>query len=383
VIGMKYRIKALTPVHIHSGEVLRSMEYMVKDGEVLIFDEMDVIRSIKEKELLNAELLDSYSLTSKRSDYHRNLDYYIKKGIIDSSIVNRYKVKAINKAENLNGKEIYRTMRNIQGTYIPGSSIKGVIRTAILYDYLLKKGIDYIKEAVNYLKNNQSLKLYIDDYIIYFTNTKNNNRKKNIQADPFKFLIVRDVNMTENEVVIYDETIFDVNKFITGNTIEAIKEGDYTEDFEFEIVSDKDKLNTLNKIIGYNTDLDKYLDEKKILEALYQFSSDIIDDEIEYFKQQENRLFNSKEVIKKLEEIKKKNSIDSPVIRIGKGKGYKANTVALAIKKLDRNYYNKEIKNIAKPYQYRERYEFPKTRNFVGNRVSPKLLGFTILEKVD
>lgn len=379
---MAYRLKALTPIHIHSGDVLQPMEYMVQDEEVLIFDEMDVIRSIKENELLNDELLRSYAFSSKRSEYYKNLDYYINKGIIDDSIVDKYKVKAVNRSADLNGKQIYRTMRNIQGTYIPGSSIKGVIRTAILYDYVLKKGIDYIKEAVDFIERNRRSRFSIDDYIIYFTNTKKDN-KKNIQGDPFKFLIVRDVNMAKNEVVIYDETIYNINRFITGNTIEAIKEGDYTESFKFEIIANEKNSQSLNKKVEYNLDLIKYLNTKEIMRVLYQFSNDIIEDEIEYFKQQNNNLFNSKEVIKKLKEIKDKNSIDSPVIRIGKGKGYKSNTLGLAIKKLDKDYYNREIKNIAKPYKYRERYEFPKTRNFVGSSVSPKLLGFTILEKVD
>lgn len=382
---MAYRLKTLTPIHIHSGEVLRPMEYIAKDEEVLIFDETDVIRSIKESELLNSELLNSYAFSSKRSEYYKNLDYYINKGIIDKSILNKYKVKAINKSANLNGKEIYRTMRNMQGTYIPGSSIKGVIRTAILYDYVLKKGIDYLKKAIGFAQGNR--KFSVDDYIIYFTNAEKNIKdgkfKRNIQGDPFKFLIVRDVNMVENEVVIYDETIYDVSKFITGNILETIKEGDYTESFTFEILADEKNTKALKNREDYNIDLINYFNEKEILRVLYQFSNDVIEDEIEYFKQQNNKLFNSKEVVKKLEEIKEKNSMDSPVIRIGKGKGYKSNTIGLAIKKLDKDYYNREIKNIAKPYQYRERFEFPKTRNFVDSSISPKLLGFTLLEKVD
>ena len=78
-----------------------------------------------------------------------------------------------------------------------------------------------------------------------------------------------------------------------------------------------------------------------------------------------------------------KNSIETPVIRIGKGKGYKSNTVGLAIKKMDKDYYLKEIKNIANPYKYDNNYEFPKTRKFVSSQLSPKLLGFAILEKVE
>ncbi len=386
---MAYRLKTLTPLHIHSGDVLKPMEYIIKNEEVFIFNEIDVIRSIKENELLNSELLNSYAFTSKRSEYYKNLDYYINKGIIDKGLLSEYRFKAINKSKNLNEKDIYRTMRNIQGTYIPGSSVKGVIRTAILYCYILEKDIDYIKKAVDFIEKNRvykngkyiTSKYDIDDYIIYSTNNSNEKLTKNIQRDPFRFLIVRDINMTKNEIVIYDETIYDVNKFIYGKTIETIKEGDYTEEFGFEI-RQKD-INLLKEKTEYNFDLVKYLNEKQILKALYQFSIDIIDDEIEYFKEQKNPLFNSKEIIEKLEEIKEKNSEDSPVIRIGKGKGYKSNTLALAIKKLDKDYYNREIKNIAKPYKYRERYEFPKTRSFIGSSTAPKLLGFTLLEKVD
>ncbi len=384
---MAYRLKVLTPIHIHNGEKLNPMEYIARDKEVLIFDQMDVIKSIKENELLNDELLNSYAFTSKRSEYHKNLDYYIDKGIIDESIVDNYKTKAINKASGLDGKEIYRTMRNIKGTYIPGSSIKGVIRTAILYDYICKKGIDYLKNGINFLRKNRNLE--IDDYIIFFTNTKNK-AGKNIQGDPFKFLIIRDVNLMENKVVIYNETIYNINKFISGNVIEAIGPEDYTEGFQLMNNLDegnidlfKKKIDTLYRKIDFNIDLVDYFNEKEILRVLYEFSKDIIDDEIEYFKVQNNQFFNSKEVIEALEEIKEKNSMDSPVIRLGKGKGYKSNTLALAIKKLDKNYYNKEIKNIARPYKYRQQYEFPKTRNFVGSSLAPKLLGFTILEKVD
>ena len=56
---MAYILKTLSPVHIHSGEVLKSINYMVKDGAgfFLIFDEMDVIKAVKENELLSDELL--------------------------------------------------------------------------------------------------------------------------------------------------------------------------------------------------------------------------------------------------------------------------------------------------------------------------------------
>lgn len=371
---MAYVLKVLTPIHIHSGEVLRTINYMVKDHKVLIFDEMDVIQSVKENEILNDELLRNFTASNKRTEYNKTLDYYIDRGIVDRSIVGKHRIEVTNRVGDLTGQEIYRTMMNIQGSYIPGSTLKGVVRTAILYDYLLNRGIDYIKEAVNFL--NGKWRLTIDDYIIYGV-ADNGRLYTNIHKDPFKFLGIKDINMIENELEIYEETIYNIGNFIPGNVIETIGEGDYSEEFEFEI--------RLNKHLAkrYNEDIISYFNEKELLRVLYQYSKDIIDDELEYYSSQKHPLFNTKEIVGKLEEIRTKNSINSPVLRIGKGKGYKSNTVALAIKKLDRDYYLRNIKNIAKPFKYNKHYEFPKTRKFVDLSISPKLLGFTVLEEVD
>ncbi len=371
---MAYIFKILSPIHIHSGEVIKAMNYMVKDDKVLIFDEMDVIESVKQQELLNDELLRNFaSAGRRRKEYNKTLDYYIDKGIIEKSVVDKYKLKGNNYTEDLSGQEIYRTMTNLQGPYIPGSTIKGVIRTAILYDYILNKGIEYIKDAVKFL--NRVRHFSIDDYIIY--GVKDGWLEQDILQDPFKFLGVKDVNMVDKEVGIYEETIYNINNFIPGNVIETIEEDNKSEQFDFEIRGHK-------KLVGkYNQEIIKYFKDEELRRVLYQYSKDIIEDELEYYRINKHPLFNTKEIIETLEKIKAKNSIDSPVLRIGKGKGYKSNTVALAIKKLDKDYYTQEIKNIAKPFRYNKNYEFPKTRKFINPSISPKLLGFTILEKVD
>ena len=106
---MAYRLKTLSPVHIHSGESIKSINYMVKDNEVLIFNEDDVIKSVKQQELLNDELLRGFATSStRRKEYNKTLDYYINKGIIEQSIVNKCKVKGRNNVEDLSGQEINR-----------------------------------------------------------------------------------------------------------------------------------------------------------------------------------------------------------------------------------------------------------------------------------
>lgn len=371
---MAFILKFLSPVHIHSGEVVKSMNYMVRGDEVLIFDEIDVIQSVEQKELLNDELLRSFAaLDNRRKEYNKTLNYYIDKGIVSNSVIEKYKTKAINNIHDLSGQEIHRTMINIQGPYIPGSTLKGVTRTAILYDYLLNKGIGYIKDAVNFL-NGRGRRFTIDDYIIYGVD-HNGWLPKDIQKDPFKFLGIKDINLVGNELEVYEEFIYNISGFIPGNVIETIKEGDYSEKFDFEIrVNEK----LANK---YNNEILKYFNEKELLRVLHQYSKDIIEDELEYYKTNKHQLFNTKEIIESLEKLKSQNTTTSPVLRIGKGKGYKSNTVALAIKKLDKDYYMKEIKNIAKPPKYNKNYEYPKTRKYVNSSISPRLLGFTILKK--
>ncbi|NLV89801.1 MAG: type III-A CRISPR-associated RAMP protein Csm5 [Tissierellia bacterium] len=374
---MAYILKVLSPVHIHSGEVLKAMTYMVKDDKVLIFNEIDVIKSVKESELLNDELLRSFATTaSKRKEYYKTLDYYINKGIIEEAVAEKYKDIVENHVNDLSGQEIYRTMINILGPYIPGSTLKGLVRTAIIYDCLLKKGIDYLKGAVRYLNSRNGRGFSVDDYILYEI-LDNGKMKKNIYQDPFKFMGIKDINMVEKRLGVYKETIFNITKFQPGNVIEAIEAGDYSEEFDFEIRVNEKLANS------YNTDIIKYFKEEELLRVLHQYSKDIIQEEIEYFKKYKHPSLNTKEIVESLELMQDKNSIETPVIRIGKGKGYKSNTVGLAIKKMDKDYYLKEIKNIANPYKYDNNYEFPKTRKFVSSQLSPKLLGFAILEKVE
>lgn len=373
---LSYKLTVLTPIHIYSGETYRPINYMInKSNMVDIFDEMDVIKSIKNNQMLNDELLRNMSLTNKRTEYHKNLDYFIDKGIVDKSILNERKVEANNRVKNLKAQEINKTMRNIQGTFIPGSTIKGIIRTAIIYDYLLSKGIDFVKEALLSIRNTR-FNINIDDYII-FGNGQSGRIEKEISKDPFRFISVKDINMINNKVEIYEESIFNIDGFIPGNVIETIKEGDSSEEFAFEIRTN------FNISRRFNQEILKYFTSDEILRVLYQYSNDIIEDEIEYFKINKNDDLNSKEIIEKLQEIKNKNSLSAPVLRIGKSTGYKSHTVALAIKKMDKEYYLKSAKSIAKPFKYNRNFEYPKTRKIINGYVSPKLLGFAIVEKVN
>ncbi|RKD31286.1 type III-A CRISPR-associated RAMP protein Csm5 [Thermohalobacter berrensis] len=367
---MEYRIEVLSPIHIGSSKSYRPIDYIEKEEEVLIFDEKDVLSNIKESHMLNSQLLRGIGYTGKRAEYYKNLDHFIHKGIIDNSILDKVKVRAIKKIDDLKAKEIKGTMRNIQGTYIPGGTLKGIVRTAVFYHYVKNKGIDFIKKGIEEIKRNRKVK-DIEDCII-------GKFKKNILKDPFRFLRIRDVNI-KGDVAVYQENIFNIKSYFLSDIIEVMCEGSYSEKFKFKTTLKKEIANKLD----LDNELTSYLNEKNILKALYEYSKDIIEDEINYFSKNKAKLFNNSEILKELEKYKDLNKQESPIIRIGKSTGFKSHTLGLAVKQLDKDFYNREFIKFIRPPKYDKRYEFPKTRKFVGLSIAPKLLGFAIVKKAD
>ena len=167
--------------------------------------------------------------------------------------------------------------------------------------------------------------------------------------------------MQGKDIEIYEESIYNVKNFVPGNGIEAIPEGNYSDEFEFEIRLEERLINR------YNEEIISYFNEEELVRVLYQFSKDIIEDEIKYYKALNSPLFNTREIIKNSKRYNQKTTSNSPVLRIGKGKGYKSIQWHWPSKRLDRDYYLKEIRNIAKPFRYNRNYEYPKTRKFVGS----------------
>jgi len=371
-----YRIEVLSPLHIGSGKKYKPIDYIEKKDEVLIFDEQDVIEHINPKFVLDNEMLRTISSSGSRREYFKNLDYLIDRGIINKRILSQVRISAKKGCRDLKTKEIDATMRDIYGPYIPGSTIKGLIRTAIFYDYVMKKGINYIQNAVKVIRKNY--KLTIDDII---TDVISDNRKKDISKDPFRFLSIQDVNITEDRVSIEQESLFNIDTSpYPGNVIEVIIEDSFTEVFKIKIRINEEQFTAL----GMNDDLIEYFNEEKILEVLHNYSRDLLEEEINYFKVHNYREFNTQEIVKELKKYEEINTKETPVIRIGKSTGYLSHTIGLAVKKLDPRYYEGEFLNqVVKPPKRNEKYSFPKTRKFIGDVTSPKLLGFAVMKKVD
>jgi hypothetical protein len=78
-----------------------------------------------------------------------------------------------------------------------------------------------------------------------------------------------------------------------------------------------------------------YLDNKKITECIYNYTNDLIDEDIKYFN------IKGPGFVSRLKEIKNMNDVREPIMKLGKDTGYLSHTIGLAIRKKYPEFYDK------------------------------------------
>jgi len=295
----KYRIilKTLTPIHIGCGEAFQPLEFYVVKEKLYELDTDRFLENLSSEELKEyfkifekkdiGIVIELFSFTQKTfSNLLNRLANKDKKEIlklIKSQIkIPKYFKKdfedVINNKVRINKFSIEKTFKNIKGKpYIPGSSLKGSIRTAVL-NYLNRSQ----KVKKENLKNKKS-SLEAEGKILNCYNEKEDNTY-NISEDPFKFVKISDLHLKNKSQVatqIYYGLNFHKERKKCGipTYLECILCG---EEFtgEFQIV--KNNLLNFDIIIKalkefYNKDFEK---EKQLLQRLEKLYSFILPEEL-------------------------------------------------------------------------------------------------------
>ena len=162
---ISFVLRVVTPVNIGDGTSLSPIEYLYnyKENTVMLLHQLEWHQYLKRKRLL--------------AEYEKYLTYLKSKPIplydwltrllsrhdfseIQLGLAVRAKIKANSQEYSSDSKKSLNTfqtcLRSVSGdVYIPGSSIKGVIRTAILYHLLKqdKKTCEELKKEINKLIN--------------------------------------------------------------------------------------------------------------------------------------------------------------------------------------------------------------------------------------
>ena len=289
---MKYYIKTLTPLHIGNGEELSSLDYVLYENKFYRISQKKFLEFLN-KNKIN---LDDYSkwiieTTEKindlenerrrnRNNFGRDKNQQLSELKKNFNLLNFTKSiqkesEFIKYLKTLNGisfegiikQQVRGFIKNGNNEpYIPGTSIKGAIRSALLYNYLSKhanvQNIEKIlKESLQKINTNnldESKKEFANEIELeafYCKYKKVNNEITNDEKyDILKFLIVSDGKviydspLTLENIDLYlvkkdrNDTFADVQK--QTPTVEAVKENSI---IEFELDFNIDYLLSIKK----------------------------------------------------------------------------------------------------------------------------------------
>lgn len=348
----KVIISTITPVHIGSGNLLQNnTDFVVerdgKDSYIHITDDKKIFDLIG-KENLNAWLL---SIENKQDTFE-----FVRKYSSDVSYDDISKHPITCFARNINqNATLKETMRNGAGKpYIPGSSIKGAIRTAVLTSLADRMEMDTLEAEVfnsNYLSAKP-----IESFL--FGNDPN--------TDIFRFLRIGDAHFHEdiavatrmiNLNITQGDDLHDTTK---AQLVEAIGTSEESTinmylslDYYEQVKKAYRQLGTMPPEMQSMSDLFMMINAhtKKLVKQEIDFWTDIDKTGAEVYIEEMQHI---------LDEINRCKRGESCILRIGYGSGWRFITGAWTERLKD---FDRDIVNRARPQNYKyEDYDFPKSR---------------------
>ncbi len=193
-----FKLTVVTPVHVGTGETYVPTDYVIKGGYLYFVDRgkfMDfLIKKGKYEEFLNVcNMPSEKALFSIRSFLSKNFNasFAIYKVRVSPEVEENYKKNLENYAHAgsriISQLEIYRIHRGLRNrAYIPGSSLKGSIRTAVL-SYLADKKKVVLREKKG---------LFLEKEIL------GKRSPRDTVSDPFRGLKVRDLSLEKGKTAI-------------------------------------------------------------------------------------------------------------------------------------------------------------------------------------
>ncbi|SCQ22236.1 RAMP superfamily protein [Tannerella forsythia] len=310
-----YKITTLTPVSIGDGNTLSAFaDYVLEKGKIYYINQ----QAIRDKMGKNPELMDFYVEGMIRGKSNTTNTFDLKNFIFNRLKLTLQQAASHSiEAKNVSGKkEFYTVVKNAgQSPYIPGSTLKGAIKTALLYDWLIDAKNDWCE---NYLEN--------------LNNKEERGRlEAQLMAEFDKFeLGVSDSSLLEFDTLqAIDIKRLHIKKgsLDIPQTREAIKEN----------IACECEIRNVRKLIAEKADGTKVYKNyswRELCKIINKFSDNSCNIEWEIMERFEKKLDNK--YYKHLENFyrtiqKRTESLTTAYLRLGTGKGFYFNSIALAL----------------------------------------------------
>lgn len=352
-------LTTLSPIHIGSGKSYSCCEFVPAKAK----SKGQIVKIIKRVNLTNYysslsdDRKDTFLAGLTNSNFKlEQFDKKIKKDFV------RY--QCIDNSHD-SFKNVQEHIKTSDKLYIPGSSIKGAIRTAIFYDLLTEEDMDKIGRDISSNRRNNS---FLSDGLLkkHFSSGFGNDAQNNI----FRFMQVTDTTTTIipkiEQVLVVMATNKGRKKYYYSKhgktyleTIGANKKfkSRLTTTFDSNIYR-KLKLEDKSEILDLN-----YLKD-----VLFKFSQDLI-----YYEMDFADRYGIDYLSKFYETLNKKNSVDAPLLKIGAGSGLMATSIAMKLKEYDPASFDRVRNSFKQSYDF----EFPKSRKVTKQK---KPFGWVKLE---
>lgn len=371
-------IKVITPVHIGAGE-----SYTLR--------ECTTSKTNSNKRLLKRVDLSAYyaSLPNER-DKENFLEELIKeefnlKGFHNTLLEQEKKVNKFLKEENKRNEyadlnsflryrcydhkfnhklDIFENIKTLDEVYIPGSSLKGAIRTALLYNSIDDNIISNFIRWNNRKRQDELESNKMDKFLDGFFSEEERNVAK---SDDLKYLHISDSNTFKFP------TVYQANQirvaYADDGTCKGIEDGNITflETISFE---DFEKTKSLksNIDIEYNKDIidkskEKYLDIDFIKKSIYKFSKRLIEFELDFAEKFDLQYLIDFYINREID-----NTEETPLLRIGAGSGLMGTSLALKIWDYDENVFRVLFKKT-------DGSVYPKSRRLAVSQEKPEVEG--------
>jgi len=270
--GNNIKLETVTPIHIGNGEKYTFLDYFVEGGKANILNIDSIFEGMEDVDVINKLSKDiEEKIINGQAQINVN-DFFGGYGVDASEHVIK-KIKT--DVEPSRRVEINQFINQNSRCYIPGSSIKGAIRTAYLFNYF------------NNNENIEKLVSVLNDRKIY-DNLKSNELNKEvfgeITDDFFKYLHVGDSQfLIDNEMEIIETRRYN-NKYQQKKGIpiylEAINENSVV-NFEIKICNGfrgtmEDIKNGIKNLT--TTVCDYEISNNKNPDFIHKFYSKILDD---------------------------------------------------------------------------------------------------------
>jgi len=273
---MRCRVELLAPLHIGNGNELKMADFYLDDDKKLIkrIDFNKFISYCFENGInLMEELNKRHYKTGKDFSITKFMDA---KGI-DPDDFTSYEVPAIIEKRERESEFAVKEHIKCDGAYIPGSSIKGSIRTALMWSFLNEgDNVNVLFNELDYwIRKRGRIDLKkIDDRVSH--EVFGNDAHHNI----FRALRISDTGAIDLEHLEVSEIKIVGNPQEIPVYVENLKTGT---EATFDLYLDEDMLNTEKKELDFKKyELREYMNASGICKACNAFSKKVVEEHLRY-----------------------------------------------------------------------------------------------------